>query len=91
MSNWKYKIPEECDESIYDVPKQRNIINGIEFEYSQDDAEYAAQAAGENDYHNHDGWDSIWPKTFEMFYKGKSEGLFSIDAEPSIHISATRI
>jgi len=91
MNNWTYKIPEECDESIYQVPKQRRILSDELFEYNPDQPQYAARSAGENDYHNHEGWDSDWPKTFELFYKGESKGLFSVNAEPDIHISATKI
>ena len=81
-TRYKYCVPDHCDESRYSFESQwQNDPNYLE---------YIAEDAAENYHDSHDGWESVWSLTFEIFLEGgKSLGEFVVDLEARPHFSAT--
>ena len=44
-----------------------------------------AKDIGEDYFHNHDGWESMWPITFVIFHDGKKLGERTVDMEAVPH------
>lgn len=45
------------------------------------ETEWLAETAAQDLWDNHDGWEAIWPITFQIFHKGQSLGKFMVDME----------
>ena len=44
-------------------------------------ADWAAEDCAEHEHSHCDGWEASWPLDFEIFVKGKSIGVFSVERE----------
>lgn len=87
MSDWQYKIPNECDESIYDLPDHNYMLPTPTY------ASMVASLAAEHDYDCHNGYERGIPYVIEieLSYRGKFIGLYSVSADPSVDFCAARI
>ena len=55
----------------------------------KDDIEEIAQECAEQDWNDHDGWESSWPKTFSIFADGDLLGFVNVDMEMEPVFSAS--
>jgi hypothetical protein len=54
----------------------------METGWDRDDIDYIAEECAEDFYHNHDGWEHQWPKTFFIFDESENLlGTFEIHLE----------
>ena len=82
---WQYKIPYECDESIYDLPE----ADHLDLHNEGLDVKIASSLAAENHWHNHDGCEHELSHTYEIdiIYNDVSQGLFKVQVEHDVHFS----
>ena len=59
MNTYLYRVPEHCEESIYQVQS----VHGTQ---DQLGCKWIVEQAAENYFSDHDGWDCHWPLTFEL-------------------------
>ena len=50
---------------------------------------WIAEEAAQDFFHNHDGWEAIWPVEFTLFNDGQRLGCFTVDVEPQPIFHAT--
>lgn len=60
MSTIFYRLPDECEESYYEMESDWDIGE------SETQRGWLAEAAGQDYWSNHDGWEDTWPMTFSL-------------------------
>lgn len=61
------------------------------FEDLKADIEDIAQECAQQDWDDHDGWESKWPKTFSIFHDGELLGYVEVEMEMEPTFSASII
>jgi len=69
------------------------LKNAMEFESAwvgKDSAEYIAEDAAEDYFENHDGWESSWPQSFQIWTEDDEDyGVFEVEMEHEPVFSAS--
>jgi len=75
MKVW-YRIPEECDESFYDIeiPDPSDLMRPIE-------QDWIVKECAEHYYQSCDGWESSWPLVISLHITEHGEEIARFDVE----------
>ena len=69
----------------YIVDDYREFEHQLDYDYDLGD-EYdlmdIAEESAQDYYNNHDGWENVWPCSFEIIINDESIGMFQVDSEP---------
>jgi len=78
--------------SVPDLGESRYIVPGTHVFTDELDYTWAAEAAAENYWYHHDGWDCSWPLIFVLHRTedGPELGRFFVDVEARPSFSAMR-
>lgn len=76
MTTYEYIVASHNDK----YPFNAESIDSI-WDLDDDELEETAAEAASDYFDNHDGWESKWPLTFELFLDGKSLGTFRVKQE----------
>jgi hypothetical protein len=80
MVRMLYRVPEHSQDNEYEVATP------------YDDPLLVAEAAADDYFDEHDGWESRWPLVFRLFTEdGEEVGDFLVELEARPHFSAGRV
>lgn len=83
MNRYEYRCFEDADDEWYQLTSSVGPLA------SDTGLRILAQQAARDYFHEHDGWESKWPRNFELRFDGKSLGCFNVELEAVPEFIAT--
>lgn len=79
----------KTEDRFHELELQQEWVGTVED--LKEEIEDIAQECAEQDWNDHDGWESKWPKTFSIFSDGELLGFVKVGMEMEPSFSATHI
>ncbi len=76
-NEFRYQVNSDSFDDSFEITTGR-IVYGVVIDY---ELEEIAQEAAEDYFHQHDGWESVWPIDFYIYENDKLIGVCNVEKE----------